>query len=609
MDWKEELKVLVSSNVGIKSNSSLKKKLSIIKRLKTIAPGDAAALRDDLISEDMNRFMSEIISSLIASKVQSTEDIRSVVRVTSALILNAEFQKLLISALRKIIRDGIHEAEKYWVAAYFFDLQTMLQTMRINLEGTRDGSRAAVIEELCDKMNQEPMILFLAYLAENYKDERITTEINKHTKGIEAFAMEEGNHRLLAAVDILGISSYTRSKCCKFKGTIAAEEGEFQYYTERSGPLQSYNGGLDIKHIRQYMIKHSCDTEKLDALSKSIRGHKNQKGMISVLMQLKSNLNYTISIARILKSMGAASKKIISSIFKEVYEARNVGHSEIIANCLLISEMCKFREIPPSDVFDLLDYLFKTRNIEAYCVCLGGVGRYFLLDETTNYKTQEHIEKIKKYKGSDIESTYVGSCLSKLFSFVRSSPVISIKEFLKYFFRRDVFNRDSNVWNYLLRNRATLLSLFLHPWDFEDLEFLASLAAESNLTKETRDIIISELYIICRYSKHKSVSCINLYAILVALEDKESQISLTEKLFLLEIDGFLKYKLIIMYLQRMPVDVKIQYIPIIKSLVDNKGSPDLRIPLFNLCEGVGMELSDRECDDSFEEELGFMSYV
>lgn len=600
MEWKEELRALTTREAGRKNNSPLKKKLSIIKRLRNIPCENIEALRTDLASEDMGRFASEIVSSILGSKVQSNEDVKNVVRITSALATDGDFLRSLVSELWRTMCGGIHSAGEYWLAAYLFDLQTMVQEIRGGV------GRTNVVEELCSKLGKEPRILFLAYLVENHGDERSEVEIRRQVEKIGAVETG-GDSRLAPAMRRLGMDVGQR-KCNGFRRIISTHKDEFQYYTERTTSSESYDGELDMKQIRGYMIRYSENIEKLDALSKSIRNSNNQKEIVSIMMQLKSNMNYITSIARVLKSAGIISKKMVSLLFKEIYENKHSSRNDVIANCLLISEMCKFREVPPGDVFVLLDHLFRARNIEAYCTCLSGVGRYFLLDEATGYKTREYIEKIKEYRASDVESTHVASCLTKLFSFVQAAPT-DFRGFFRYFFRREAFSRSSKLWNSLVRNKATLLFLFLHPWDFEDTEFLVTLIQEAGLGRKTADAIISNIHTVHEHSKHRCTALVKLYAGLADLEDKETQINLTDKIFLLEMDGTSRHRLAIMYLQRMSIDIRRRYVPVVKSFVDRSGSVELGILLFNLCEGCGIEVLDSGCDDSFDEELNFMRYI
>lgn len=587
MEWQDEIRALSACGTG-RRNSPLKKKLSIIKRLRNIAPEGVDALRADLICENMDRFASEMASSLLASKVHTNEDIKNIVRVTCALASNREFMGLLLGDIARAA-SRIDDAERYWIAAYYFDL--------------KQAAGGADVAEICRRMKKEPRILFLEYLAENYRDEAVCSEIGRQLEEIGAMDVDRENQRLVNAANALGIDAGTPRR--GFKKMIDAEDGEFEYYMERTGALKDYEGGLDARQIRDYITRHSGDAERLDALSKLMRSSGGQKAVVPVLMQLKSNPGHTSSIARILK-MAGLSRKTVPLLLREIHETRAAG-SEMMANCLLVSELCKFREVPAGDLFALLDHFFRSRNIEAYCMCLGSAGRFLLLDEATNRRAQECIERIKTHRASDIESAHISSCLSKLFSQPQTRSG-DPREFLRYFFRRDVFSNASPVWTMLLRNRLALLFVFLHPWDFDDTEFLAALVLEAGLEREAFGILAAGIGVMYGHSKHRCMSLAKLYAELLAPADRDTQADLVEDLLRLEMDSLFRCKLALICLQKASDALKRLHVLRMRGMVQEH-SLELDILLFNFCEESGIEHLGRECEDSFDDDLSSMKYL
>lgn len=601
MDWQDELKILSTSVGGSKKNSSLKKKLSIVKRLRSIGPEEVGPIREDLMSEDMSRFASEMVSSLLLSRAESGADIKNIVRVTSELMPYKEFVRELMRELRKSIQHGIQGIERYWLAAYFFDMQILLQEAMGGV--TR---KEGLVGELCGRMADKPRMLFLAYLAGSYRDAAVMAEIGAQAKLLGPLSNEEDDCRLTSAAHLLGIEVCGRDVHDGAKGAAEMGSKEFCYYTGRSTSAERYEGSMDTREIREYMIKHAGDTEKLDALSRSIKGVSSQKEVVSVLMQLKLNPNCIAAIARVLKSMGPATRKVIAALFKEIYQAKDPGHSDVVANSLLISEMCKFREVTPDEMFGLLDHLFKARCIEACCACLDGMGRYFLLNETTSPRIREFIERIRNYKPSRMEAVHIGNCLARLLS--PSPPVLrtDYRGFFRHFFSSEGFDGSTALWGMLTRNRAAFVSILLHPWDFEDIDFLALLAHKAGVSEQVVEMMVPAIRIMHKYSRHRCIALVKLYSSLVLLEKRDLWDQLIHRIFGLETDNTFKCKAAMMLLQKMPVDVRRQYLPVLKAHVGREASLDLSILFSNFCEGAGMEAPDVAYDDSFDEELGFI---
>ncbi|WEL38094.1 putative U2 snRNP component Hsh115 [Encephalitozoon hellem] len=598
MNWQDELKVLGGSGVARKRNSPLKKKLSIIKKLKNISSEDVDAIRNDLALEDMSKFTSEIVSSLLLTKVQSENDIKNVVRVTSALVACGDFARQLTNELGKAISHGIQDAERYWLAAYFFDLQTLTRETT-GKEGWREG----LIKDLCSKMDVRPRVLFLWYMKESYKDDAIQAEITIQANKVEPLAIED-DEKLAEMARSLGIEVHGKGD--GFKKMIGVEDEEFHYYTGRTSSLECYSGSLDAKEIRDYIIIHSGDSEKLDALSRCIKNASNQKEIISAIIQLKLNPNLITPIARILKSMGGIGRKVVSALFKEIYQSKSIGHNDVVSNCLLISEMCKFKEASADEMFGLLDYLFKVRNIEAYCACLNGIGRYFLLNESTNHRIREFIERIRNYKTSKTDFIHANNCLSRVFSPSQTMLNADYRGFFRHFFRKEVFSEGSPIWTRLVRSKATLVTIFLHPWAFEDIDFLASLVHRAGVQVQMIEVVLSSIEIMYVHSRHKCIALGRLYSSLMLLERKDKWPRLIDKAFRLEIDTCFKCKIIIILLQKMPIDIQRQYFPIVRACVDSEDSLDLRILFSNFCESIGVEPPGVDYEDSFDEELNFI---
>ncbi|ADM11105.1 uncharacterized protein Eint_021080 [Encephalitozoon intestinalis ATCC 50506] len=599
MNWEDELMALGVPYTERKRNSPLRKKLSIIKKLKNINSESVEAIKSDLEKEDMSKFTSEIVTSILLSKVQSTDDIKSVVRVTSALTSCSDFMRLLMSELGKIINHGIEETEKYWLAAFFFDLQT-LSRRTVDKEERREN----LIRDLCNKISEKPRILFLGYIMENYKDELSQAEVSNQAKRIDPQTSEDRGGRLDVVARSLGIKVCDEGYDLKKMADV--ENEEFHYYTGRTASLECYDGGLDIKEIRDYIIMHSGDTEKLDALSKSIKNVNNQKEVVFMLMQLKLNPNFISSIARILKNMGAVARKVVAVLFREIYQAKNPSHNDVISNCLLISEMCKFREVSSDEMFGLLDYLFKTKNIEAYCMCLNGIGRYFLLNEATSHRIREFIERIRNYRASKVDFVHVNNCLSRLFSPSQSILCADYTGFFRYFFRKEAFDGDSLLWSCLIKSKATLMSIFLHPWVFEDIDFLASVVHKAEISMQVMNVIIPSIEIMYGYSKHKSISLARLYSSLMLLENKDTWAYLVDRALQLKVGASFRCKIAMMLLQKMPIDMQRQYFSVLRDCVNKEESLDLKILFTNFCESIGMEAPTMDYDDSFDEELNFV---
>ena len=83
MEWNVERIHLSQTKSLLNRNSQLKKKISLVKKLKNLQNENLQPLLEDLSAENMEQFFSEIIDSILSLKVTCLEDIKNIIRIIS----------------------------------------------------------------------------------------------------------------------------------------------------------------------------------------------------------------------------------------------------------------------------------------------------------------------------------------------------------------------------------------------------------------------------------------------------------------------------------------------------------------------------------------------
>ncbi|EOB12499.1 hypothetical protein NBO_423g0003 [Nosema bombycis CQ1] len=252
-------------------------------------------------------------------------------------------------------------------------------------------------------------------------------------------------------------------------------------------------------------------------------------------------------------------------------------------------------------VFNLLDYFLRIKDTELYCLLLKNIGRFYLLDETTNYRTREYLDKGINLgnRCNGIECLHINDMICRIFPNPKETKSEKFQDFIIFYMQKENFNENGEVWKMLKENRRFLFMLFLKPWEFKDLSHIAFLIDKSNLI----DPIVDFILVLFRNlnSKMKIIAFASLLGKVAKLRKSSYQEDLIKKILNMKINVNLKIRILITVLNDLNYYLKHKYILEIKKLAKNVKSNEISALIFNFCEEIGFKKEECIEQDSVEE--------
>ncbi|KAF9764429.1 hypothetical protein NGRA_0573 [Nosema granulosis] len=607
MEWQTERQAFRNINPTLNRNSQLKKKMLYVKRIKNLESVNIQGLIPELLAENMEQFYTEIIDTVLCIKPHSPEDIKNVIRVLSVYTKDTKFVSLLLGAICKQVGECYESVYRYWFLIVYIEIKTILDPKFDSM---------FYVKEFYSKGSLEVKILFLEYLLEFYDSGEAKEMYKKERKKITKYKKEDAKGDLFKAERIegacrrLGIEFLKEKREKEFKAIIVPGEKEFDWYTCKNEKVEAYEGSLGQKEVVEFIKRNYNDSSKIESLCRALKHTENFRTIPGIINKFKANICYYPVLAKIIKNIGTAGKKFTGRLVEEMFSLRrstgtSQGRCDVINSLVLLSELVKFKAVPASDVFGLLDHFLKIKDIELFCLLLKNVGRMYLMDESTNSKTREYLDRGINFgnRCSNIECLYINDMVCRIFPNRRETKMEDFISFIVFYFQKEYFNEEGEAWEILKRNRRFLFMLVLRPWEFKDLSHIAFLIDKANLLDPVIDFIL--VLFSTLQSKMKTIAFAKLMGKVLKYKKMSLQDEILKSILILEIDSRMKTKILASILTDSSYFLKQKYV----GLLRKESVKDLEIQsmIFNLCEEMGEKYEEILEEDSFDEELKNLS--
>lgn len=596
MEWNVERIHLSQTKSLLNRNSQLKKKISLVKKLKNLQNESLQPLLEDLSTENMEQFFSEIIDSILSLKVTCLEDIKNIIRIISIYLKDHKFINMLFTHL--------NSTEIYWHKIIFIEIQILTDT-KFNYK--------LALKSLFNDASNLYKIFYMEYVLYFFNDEKLIAFINKEKTKIGQLDMnqidDKYSERVLNICRVLNIDIIEQKSDNNFKQVIELKENEFDFYTCKFLGEDNFTIPRQTKDIVEILKSNKLDIGKIDAISKYLRKTENVKMIPVIYNKLKNNIFCMPVLARIIRNCGILCKKSINKLLEDVFENKITNRTDLINTIFLVSELIKFRYIGFNECFNLLEYFYKQKDIETCCLLMKNVGRFLLVDEQSNNKARNFLDKLIAYgnKCSSIECTHINDMLSVIFSkSVRYESEDNIYNFLSYHFKNGVHKTGSKIDLILKKNKKYFLKILCAPWKFKDVELVCKIASLFCLDLILIDLLPFIIELIGNSYKLKTFSYTKFLSGLLKCKNSKIQETAISSLFNIKIHREMKLRILIVLLSGMSFCVKSRHIQHLKNECSKVNTIEIHNMLFNLCESIGVKYEKPFYEDSFDEEIRLM---
>ncbi|KAI5150257.1 hypothetical protein ENBRE01_1384 [Enteropsectra breve] len=496
MKWPEERAKLEILKGHPQRSSTLKKKLSMINRLKNIADEDISSLVSDLKTENLQKFYVEISNGLLsATRIHSNDDIHRIVRIIYLYSYDQQFMGSIMSQLKKNCSSSwIYSA--LFAEVYFYVHGTIEPVLKTLLKNLSEGS-----------------LKLIYYLIESFAD--LSSDVLKKYMIKEMSKAEETNVDLIVLIcrelDIEAEITLNDN----YKEVISLFSGEFDFYIKKSnfeeaekatrnsqkeeslGKLnESVKSGIKAMSLKNLENKNGSEKpgkmfkkleasinniEVLDEIAVEISGH---SGKICDLLAKTKKNELIPSIARIISRLTRGKNEIVKGIFSDVSGSFN--RNEL----MLVAELYKFGLIKQADFCALLSELFSSKNLRELCLVLEIVGRYMLSQRKSNEYMRGLLEALRAAKTTEMNKLHINNTLAWIFQ--DGDKKFDITCFFQWYFTESNFRR-TGIFEKMSKDRRLMAILFMIPTIFESSEFQVGLIKELRMEGTMRDLYYEEL--------------------------------------------------------------------------------------------------------------------
>lgn len=614
MDWIAERKGLEILKAAPSQNSSLKKKLGIINKLKNILSEPYTQVLLDVKSENLHKFYTEIINSLLSiTKVQSHEDIHKIVRIFYLYSYDPAFVAQLTSAIKRIYTSS-------WISGALFAETYFMINGRVDsickaLVKANKENTLHLIDYLVYSFEDADSALFEKRIREGIKDinEKDIDVLNSICRkiGWEVKLEAPGAYVEVVRPNASELAFYTGEPKAPEQGAAGCEvqsnegsdpsarndpaaestayNGESDRLSAKSSPAgdTASNRGFSIQDIKR-IEENIKNTEFLDNIGREISGNPE---LVARVLKKKRNMALLPAIARIITRLTRGRADIIHQLLAQ--DLDSIAHTDLI----LIGELYKFGAVRPGDMIALLGQLFKGKMIEKLSILIENAGRFLLWRKETNKCTRDLLDRLRAMSLSDIDRLFVSDCLSKVFQ--ADSLNVDIVNFFDWFFREKNFS-SSGIFSVLKRSQRLLCIVFMQPIFFESDLFLARVILETGMEHTMLRLYLDSLVLLMQHSLQSTFRIIEVVGVLIGRRPTADQAQVLDLVMELGIPDAMKHRMLVSLLDHCHAQLHRKYIDII---VDSGIGSEMRAFLFNFCEKHGYDLQESSEMDSFEQEM------
>lgn len=507
----KNLKIL--SNYG-NISSNLKKKLSLINRLKNINNEAFNALLKEMEQENFMKFQTEIVNNLLSNLISvdttiysTISKIHNIVEIVYLYSFDNSFINYLYNELKKtylqnfayssffleifwlVKKPNMYEAvaaiKKIFYALIknndktMFILYLMLSFCCFYPNDEKYSCNKGVINKNNDEMDKK--------LRNNFSllnNELLTGELHKIFSDFIKNEIKEVNENDLEIFEqicaLLKIDQKIVVKDETIK-LIKIEPNEFLFYEniKLEKDFKFYNLNLitdfiesflkNIKKIFEqkenifenfekiYKFEDKTDFEKLctvlDFVGFFIKNNSAYFDMFLNKLKDFKKIEHISYLARIL------SKSQNNKIRSYLDDPNNLYYNELV----LISEMYKFRIIKSDEIFDLLNYYLTNNYFDKLKILFSNLGRFLLANKSTNKLSADFIDKMNNYKCNEFDKLGLKNCLLEVIN--PQSPKIGILDFFSWYFSNfdKVKKNEISLFEKMKKSKKLCILLFLRP--------------------------------------------------------------------------------------------------------------------------------------------------
>lgn len=580
LDWKSKkasLKVLKSHST---LSTNLKRKQTIINRLKNVSNENFTMLLHDLENENLNKFHTEIVNNLLLNPMITNPslklysnvflEVQKVVEIIYLFSFDSLFFSYLTTTMKKI------HSQNWAVSCIFIEVFILNLKIKKSLNSltTVDNVALSLIKHLKDC----PIGLILYTLEFFDCNPAIFNEIIKNE-------IKNANLENLSALkkcaELMGISDEIRIQD-QYVHVITPLKGEFDFYEDFKpidrALLPKFTPSL-IKNIE----KKSTDLQLLDFIGQNIY---DRPDLVTKLLKKKKKIDFIPCLARILAKCFKNKKTLIDSI---------IGSSNSESDLVLIAECSKFNIIGSDELFSILYNLLEQNQVEKLCTILYSAGRFILYKKETNSRAIDLFEKIRSWPMDEISRITATHCVSIVLN--PECSKIDILDFFRWFFNKSDFEK-SEIFDEIKKSKNFLLILFAQPGIFENKPHLLKAIKKSEMYETMVDFYLNAIE--KTYLTSKTFSLDYVYALGSIVKSRVEQCKIIDLILKIRIDEATKYKMILILLDAYDREIHVVYLQLIRE--KSYLSSELESLFFNFCEKYHHEF-DMEESNSFDREL------
>lgn len=577
--WKSKKASLKILKIHSSQSTNLKRKQSIINKLKSLSNENFPQLLIDLEQENFNKFHTEIVNNLLLNphiqnptvKIYENtfSEIRKIVEVIYLFSFDIFFFTYLTTTLKKIY------SQNWALSCIFLEVFALnAKIKKIQNTQTIESVSTTLLKHLKD--NPACLVLYILESFDvdpNFYIEIIQNEIKK--------ANQDNIDVLKRCTGILGISNDIKVEN-QYIPVITPMEGEFEFYEESKSSDKSSLPKFTISLIKN-IEKKNYSPATLDFIGQSIV---DRPDVTAKLLKKKKKIDFIPSLARILSKCYKNKRNFIDSLLE---------NHQTEADLILIGECHKFNIISSDELFDLLYILLNQNQIDKICTILYTVGRYILYRKETNLRAIDLFERIKSHQMDETSRIAVTHCISIVLN--PKCSKLDILDFFRWFFNSYDFE-NSELFKVIKSSKRLLLIIFAQPDIFEDKDRLSKAILDCGILETVKKLYLDSIERI--YSSNKVLTLEYIHTLGTIIKSFKEQERIVRFVLNLNIEDDFKIKMVIILLDHYNPEVHMIFLPILKSKCNN--SRELERLFFNFNEKYHYEFQSEE-DDSFEREL------
>lgn len=548
-------------------HSNLKKKLSYIARIKDTASFTIL----DIQSEDLSRFVHEIVQTILSIGLKKREIIQYIVELCHYFgAIYLDFNEKFLEGIKNKIREISEDIDFLHVYFYY-------ELMRIGLCPFEIKSISKMFEKM-KRVHKYKLCLILSIV---YSEEHANIINDEDYSILDLKILDQTKHTTLHFLKRLDDLSFEKifnvMKNLKeekmfekeyieknYVKVIEVTPSEFKFYELCEVPEQTdtkfsifltqllwfINSPAKIDYIAKKQINNFKKKikENEEKNKKESKDMKNYNG--NVILQITKyipNLDTQPVLARFISWFQI--KTLISFLETDSNDS----------SLLFLCELSKFNVYSKYKIIEHLEEIIRNKNIDLLIMVLNSIGRFYLHRKETNFGIRKLFEKIKilRNESNGIVRAKINDTLSQIMNIRHSNE--SLDDFFSYMINENRW-KGSRLESILTDEH--LLILFMKPWIFEDFTFIYKIAKERNIHTQLSKLLY-ESFLICVLSGRlqQSISYITLFSYFESDPKK-----ITERIISLKIQEHEKAYLLMAYLENK--DVKKDFINDITVLVE-----------------------------------------